>query len=168
VGDLHEGVLAVLGIRLVIPGDAEWPGQLDVLGDARPWALWVRGQTDLRFACLRSVSVVGTRAATGYGTHVSGELAITLAEAGWTIVSGGAMGTKTPATASGYSPRLGSTSGFSTVTRPSVGAEFAVDRCLQVAQDARCPCQHSQSGFVGAESPGVHLHRPRLGKQPFV
>jgi DNA processing protein len=81
-----------IGIRLVIPGDAEWPGQLDVLGDARPWALWVRGQTDLRFACLRSVSVVGTRAATGYGAHVSGELAITLAEAGWTIVSGGAFG----------------------------------------------------------------------------
>jgi DNA processing protein len=80
------------GIRLVIPGDAEWPGQLDVLDDARPWALWVRGHADLRFACLRSVSVVGTRAATGYGAHVSGELAVTLAEAGWTIVSGGAFG----------------------------------------------------------------------------
>jgi DNA processing protein len=80
------------GIRLVIPGDAEWPGQLDVLGEARPWALWVRGHADLRFACLRSVSVVGTRAATGYGAHVCGELAITLAEAGWTIVSGGAFG----------------------------------------------------------------------------
>ena len=80
------------GIRLVIPGDAEWPGQLDVLGDARPWGLWVRGHADLRFACLRSVSVVGTRAATGYGAHVCGELAIPLAEAGWTIVSGGAFG----------------------------------------------------------------------------
>ena len=80
------------GIRLVIPGDTEWPGQLDVLGDARPWGLWVRGHVDLRFACLRSVSVVGTRSATGYGAHVCGELAITLAEAGWTIVSGGAFG----------------------------------------------------------------------------
>jgi DNA processing protein len=63
-----------------------------VLDGARPWALWVRGRADLRFACLRSVSVVGTRAATGYGAHVSGELALTLAEAGWTIVSGGAFG----------------------------------------------------------------------------
>ena len=80
------------GIRLVIPGDVEWPGQLDVLGEARPWGLWVRGNADLRFACLRSVSVVGTRAATAYGTHVCGELAVTLAEAGWTIVSGGAFG----------------------------------------------------------------------------
>ena len=80
------------GIRLVIPGDVEWPGQLDVLGEARPWGLWVRGNADLRFACLRSVSVVGTRAATAYGTYVCGELAVTLAEAGWTIVSGGAFG----------------------------------------------------------------------------
>jgi DNA processing protein len=80
------------GIRLVIPGDAEWPGQLDVLGDARPWALWVRGNEDLRYACLRSVSVVGTRAATAYGAHVCTELAISLAERGWTVVSGGAYG----------------------------------------------------------------------------
>ncbi len=68
------------GIRLVIPGDAEWPGQLDVLGDARPWGMWVRGEGDLRYACLRSVSVVGTRAATAYGAHVCTELAVSLAE----------------------------------------------------------------------------------------
>jgi DNA processing protein len=80
------------GIRLVIPGDTEWPGQLDVLGDARPWGLWVRGDADLRYACLRSVSVVGTRAATAYGAHVCTELSISLAEKGWTIVSGGAYG----------------------------------------------------------------------------
>ena len=83
------------GIRLVIPGDPEWPGQLDVLGDARPWGLWVRGDTDLRYACLRSVSVVGTRAATAYGAHVCTELAMALAESGWTVVSGGAYVTKT-------------------------------------------------------------------------
>jgi len=80
------------GIRLVVPGDAEWPGQLDVLGDARPWALWVRGNADLRYACLRSVSVVGTRAATAYGAHVCTELTVSLAERGWTVVSGGAYG----------------------------------------------------------------------------
>ena len=80
------------GIRLVIPGDAEWPSQLDMLGDARPWGLWVRGHSDLRYACLRSVSVVGTRAATGYGLHVGGEMAASLADKGWTIVSGGAFG----------------------------------------------------------------------------
>jgi DNA processing protein len=80
------------GIRFVIPGDSEWPGQLSVLGDTQPWGLWVHGDTDLRYACLRSVSVVGTRAATGYGTHICTELAIALAERGWTVVSGGAYG----------------------------------------------------------------------------
>ena len=80
------------GIRLVCPGDPEWPSQLDALGAGRPWGLWVRGHIDLRFACLRSVSIVGTRAATGYGIHVTTELAAALAERGWTVVSGGAFG----------------------------------------------------------------------------
>src|SRR5215471_7686949 len=38
------------GLRLVMPGDAEWPTQLDDLGDARPLVLWVRGTADLRLA----------------------------------------------------------------------------------------------------------------------
>ena len=80
------------GIRLLCPGDPGWPSQLAVLGDTSPWALWVRGSADLRFACLRSVSIVGTRAATGYGSHVCAELAAALAERGWAVVSGGAFG----------------------------------------------------------------------------
>jgi DNA processing protein len=80
------------GIRVVCPGDPGWPTQLDVLGDARPLALWVRGSADLRFACLRSISVVGARAATGYGRHVATEMAGALAERGWTVLSGGAYG----------------------------------------------------------------------------
>src|SRR5215471_15551191 len=80
------------GIRLVCPGDPEWPSQLEVLSDARPWGLWVRGSGDLRYACLRSVSVVGTRSASAYGSHVCTEMAATLAERGWTVVSGGAFG----------------------------------------------------------------------------
>lgn len=81
-----------VGIRLIVPGDPEWPTQFGVLGDAMPWGLWVRGNADLRHACLRSVSIVGTRAATAYGAHVSTEIATELAEAGWTVVSGGAYG----------------------------------------------------------------------------
>jgi DNA processing protein len=80
------------GIRVLCPGDPEWPTQLDVLGDARPLVLWLRGSADLRFACLRSVSVVGARAATGYGTHVATEMAAALAERGWAVISGGAFG----------------------------------------------------------------------------
>ncbi len=80
------------GYRVVCPGDPEWPTQLDVLGDARPLVLWLRGSADLRFACLRSVSVVGARAATGYGQHVATEMAAALAERGWCVISGGAYG----------------------------------------------------------------------------
>ena len=80
------------GMRLVMPGDAEWPSQLDDLGDARPVVLWVRGQADLRFACINSVSMVGSRAATGYGNHVAIEMAAALSEHGVGVVSGGAFG----------------------------------------------------------------------------
>ena len=80
------------GIRLICPGDAEWPDALDQLGPARPYALWLRGNADPRFACSRSVSMVGARAATGYGGHVAGEIAADLGERGWAIVSGGAYG----------------------------------------------------------------------------
>ncbi len=80
------------GVRLVCPGDPQWPAVLDELGAARPYALWVRGRADLGQACLRSVSVVGSRAATGYGAHVAGEIAADLADQGWVIVSGGAYG----------------------------------------------------------------------------
>ena len=80
------------GIRLVCPADPEWPGGLDDLGPARPYALWLRGHADLRLACARSVSMVGSRAATGYGAHVAGEIAADLGERGWVIVSGGAYG----------------------------------------------------------------------------
>jgi DNA processing protein len=79
-------------LRMICPGDAEWPSQLGDLGDSQPAVLWVQGRADLRFACLRSVSLVGSRAATAYGTHVAGELGFGLAERGVTVVSGGAYG----------------------------------------------------------------------------
>jgi DNA processing protein len=80
------------GIRLVCPGDPEWPGQLADLGDDQPYALWLRGQADLRFNCLRSVAVVGSRAATAYGSYVAAEFAASVAARGLAVVSGGAFG----------------------------------------------------------------------------
>ncbi|WP_155057712.1 DNA-processing protein DprA [Streptomyces blattellae] len=80
------------GVRFVAPGDAEWPGQLDDLGDARPLGLWVRGRPSLRIWALRSVAVVGARACTEYGAHMAVTLAAGLAERGWVVVSGGAYG----------------------------------------------------------------------------
>jgi DNA processing protein len=80
------------GIRLIHPGDPEWPGQLADLGDAQPYALWLRGTADLRFNCLRSVAIVGSRAATAYGSYVASEVAASVAARGWTVISGGAYG----------------------------------------------------------------------------
>jgi DNA processing protein len=80
------------GIRLICPGDPEWPEQLADLGHDQPYALWLRGTADLRFNCLRSVAVVGSRAATAYGSYVAAELAASVAARGWAVVSGGAFG----------------------------------------------------------------------------
>jgi DNA processing protein len=81
------------GLRLVMPGDAEWPTQLDDLGDTRPLLLWLRGTADLRLTCVYSVAIVGARAATGYGQHVAIELAAALAEKDIGVISGGAYST---------------------------------------------------------------------------
>ncbi|WP_051061821.1 DNA-processing protein DprA [Nocardiopsis chromatogenes] len=83
---------AEAGARLVVPGDPEWPGRLEGLGDERPYALWVRGRGDLRNACLRAVAVVGSRSASAYGLHVASGLAHDLARDSWSVVSGGAFG----------------------------------------------------------------------------
>ncbi|MDV9188013.1 DNA-processing protein DprA [Streptomyces sp. SR27] len=81
-----------LGGRFVVPGDTEWPRQLDDLGDTRPIGLWVRGPADLRTWALRSVALVGARACTPYGAHTAADLATGLARHGWVVVSGAAYG----------------------------------------------------------------------------
>lgn len=84
--------VAARGGRFLCPGDREWPQQLDDLGPARPFGLWVRGTASLRFWAVRSVAIVGARACTDYGVHVASTLAAGLARRGWTIVSGAAYG----------------------------------------------------------------------------
>ena len=80
------------GIRVIGPGDPEWPGQLADLGAEQPYALWLRGNADLRFSCLRSVAIVGSRAASAYGSYVAAEFAASVAARGWAVISGGAYG----------------------------------------------------------------------------
>lgn len=82
------------GARLVLPGDSEWPAhRFDWDGQraAPPRALFVRGPASL-VDLERSVAIVGARAATAYGEQVAGELALGVAEAGWSVISGGAYG----------------------------------------------------------------------------
>jgi DNA processing protein len=81
------------GIRLITASDAEWPDGLADLGDSQPYAIWLRGAaTDLRAICRRSVAIVGSRAATAYGSYVAAEMAASIAAHGWTVISGGAYG----------------------------------------------------------------------------
>lgn len=82
---------AEVGARLVLPGDEEWPEALDDLADHAPTMLWVRGEAS-RLTAPGRVSIVGARAATGYGDSVAAELAGDLAGTGSVVVSGGAYG----------------------------------------------------------------------------
>lgn len=83
---------AKIGARVVIPGDDEWPLSLDALGLSAPFALWVRGQGHLRSLWDHSIAVVGARACSAYGENVAGAIAGGVADAGWTVLSGGAYG----------------------------------------------------------------------------
>jgi DNA processing protein len=88
-----------LGIRWIVPGDAEWPSPLDELDRAEPLqgmsgaplGLWVRGPVHLD-ALTAPVAVVGSRSATTYGTQVASELAAGLVRSGSAVVSGAAFG----------------------------------------------------------------------------
>ncbi len=87
------------GIRFVVPDDDEWPLRFDELDHGIevqgmggvPPGLWVKGPLMLT-ALAKSVAMVGSRAATDYGTYVTGEMAATIARAGVPVVSGGAIG----------------------------------------------------------------------------
>ncbi len=86
--DIERGMEADLCV--IVPGDAAWPILLDDLGPHAPFLLWVRGDP-VHFAS-PSLSVVGARAATGYGTHVTAEIVAGVCAAGFSIVSGAAYG----------------------------------------------------------------------------
>jgi DNA processing protein len=80
------------GMRLLIPGDPAWPAGLADLGQHGPLALWSRGDTAALERMPRSVSLVGARAATGYGEHVAMEASAGLVDRRFAIVSGAAYG----------------------------------------------------------------------------
>ncbi|UFU04156.1 DNA-processing protein DprA [Ruania suaedae] len=79
-----------LGGGVLVPGDPHWPGVLADLGPEAPHCLWVRGDASLLTS--RSVALVGSRASSPYGEHVSADLVAGLVDAGLVIVSGGAFG----------------------------------------------------------------------------
>lgn len=80
------------GVRLLIPGDPAWPAGLADLGPHAPLALWLRGNRHTLATAGESIALVGARAATGYGEHVTMEASAGLVDRGYTIVSGAAYG----------------------------------------------------------------------------
>ncbi len=82
---------AHVSARLLVPGDAEWPGSVDDLAQHAPHALWVRGDAELLTMEPR-VAIVGARASSGYGDLIAAEFAGDLSAGGAVIISGGAYG----------------------------------------------------------------------------
>jgi DNA processing protein len=150
----REQVLAFgeSGIRIVCPGDPEWPGQLADLGDDQPYALWLRGNADLRFSCLRSVAIVGSRAATAYGSYVAAEFAASVAARGLAVVSGGAFGVDAAA------------------HRGALAADGVTIAVLACGVDVPYPTAHAelfdaiaaQGVLVSEWPPGQHVSRLRF------
>jgi DNA processing protein len=140
------------GIRLVCPGDPEWPGQLDDLGHARPHALWLRGIADLRFSCLRSAAIAGSRASTAYGSYMAAEIAASVAARGWTVISGAAFGIDASA------------------HRGALAADGVTVAVLACGVDVPYPAAHadlldavaSQGVIVSEQPPGRNVSRLRF------
>lgn len=84
--------MARLGGRLIIPSDGLWPEQLRDLGIQEPICLWWRGQEQPLPGAEKNIALVGSRDSTSYGAAVTGDLAYSLAQRGFTVVSGGAYG----------------------------------------------------------------------------
>lgn len=81
-----------LGGRMIIPSDEFWPRQLTDLGLQEPICLWWRGIEQPLPPVAKSIALVGSRDSTSYGASVTGDLAYSLAQRGFTIISGGAYG----------------------------------------------------------------------------
>jgi DNA processing protein len=91
-----------LGARLIIPEDDEWPAWpllamtvaagRGVKGMTPPLALWARGSGRLADAAERAVTMVGSRAASGYGEFVAADWAYALAGRQVAVFSGAAYG----------------------------------------------------------------------------
>jgi DNA processing protein len=80
------------GARLLTPASELWPAGVNDLQLNAPIALWVRGLDAALTALPRSIALVGARAATGYGEHVTMEASAGLVDRGFAIVSGAAYG----------------------------------------------------------------------------
>jgi DNA processing protein len=83
---------AGIGAYVVSPETDMWPSGLNDLEYHKPYLLWVRGHSDHLASFSRSISIVGARASTGYGEHVTAQIVPELVDNSMAIVSGAAYG----------------------------------------------------------------------------
>lgn len=148
-----------LGLRFVVPGDDEWPAQLEDLAGAGslherggvPVGLWVRGPFRLD-SLTESVAVVGSRAASTYGDEIASGIAADVARAGHTVVSGGAFGIDRAAHRGAVS------AGRPTVAVVACGA----DRVYPSAHQAMFEHIARDGAVVSEAAPGCAPHRIRF------
>lgn len=90
-----ERDLATLGRwggQLLIPEDPQWPTALADLELGEPIALWCRGGGKIIPDQNRCIAMVGSRDSTSYGENATIEIAQSLVQRGFTVISGGAYG----------------------------------------------------------------------------
>lgn len=127
---------------LLTPEDELWPEGIRDLSLHAPHVLWCRGQREALLTLPRSLAVVGARASTGYGEHVTMELAAGLVDRNVAIVSGAAYGID------GMAHRAALASEGTTLAFLAGG----VDRFYPSGHDALLS-RIVQSGLILAETP---------------
>jgi len=83
---------AGIGAYVVSPETDMWPAGFSDLEFHQPYLLWLRGHSEHFDSFSRSISIVGARASTGYGEHVTAQIVPELVENSIAIVSGAAYG----------------------------------------------------------------------------
>lgn len=87
--EAEEHLAKKFGVSIVTPVDEGYPARLKSAPGA-PLALYVKG--DCAALSKPSIAIVGTRRATSYGLSFAERLAADLAQAGWSVLSGLALG----------------------------------------------------------------------------
>jgi DNA processing protein len=132
-------------LRVITPEDRAWPAELRHLGPSAPLALWLSGNFGPLAAALNDrITVVGARASTTYGEHITADLAVDLARRGKVIVTGGAYGIDAAAL-------RGATS--TSVERTLVVLASGLDRPYPAAHDELLPRVTATGGMLISELP---------------
>lgn len=142
-----------LGGRVIVPGDTEWPAQLQELpANEVPLCLWALGPAKLTDVTARSVTITGSRAATAYGTHMAGQFAYDLADGhrGWTVATGGQFGVEAAAARAAANAPDG--------TPPLLVTASGIDQHHPTANASLFRHAAEEGVLISAEPPG---RRPR-------